>query len=54
MITRQFQPTPAERDELAAIAARLSRLSISRTKPHEFFEERSKLAHVLRRIAKRR
>jgi hypothetical protein len=46
-----FVPARAERDELLAIAARLSRLSISRKDPHAFFEERSELVFELRRIA---
>ena len=43
----------AEAHELEAIAARLARLSISRTNPHAFFEDRSELVHELRAIAAR-
>ena len=48
---RPFQPTPAEACELTAIAARLSRLTISRKDPHAFFEQRSELVYELRTIA---
>jgi hypothetical protein len=48
---RSFVPAQAERDELLDIAARLSRLSISRKDPHAFFEQRSELVFELRRIA---
>jgi hypothetical protein len=45
-------PTPAEANELHGIARRLSRLSVSRSDPHAFFEQRSELAFELRRIAR--
>jgi hypothetical protein len=40
------------RNELHELAARLARLSISRTDPHRFFEERSELVFALRNLAK--
>jgi hypothetical protein len=42
-----------ERNSLSDFAARLERLTISRTNPHEFFEQRSEIAAELRAIAKR-
>lgn len=36
---------------IEAIASRLDRLSISRIDPEAFFEERSELAHLLRKEA---
>jgi hypothetical protein len=50
---RPFYPTHDERDELQAIAARIARLTVSRTNPHEFFETRSEIAYEIRNIARR-
>jgi hypothetical protein len=49
-----FDPSHAEAHELQALAARIARLSVSRTNPHAFFEDRSELAFELRAIAARR
>jgi hypothetical protein len=49
---QSFYPTRDERNELAQLAVRVARLTISRTNPHEFFEERSELVFALRNLAK--
>ena len=50
---RLFYPSREQACELEVIAARLSRLTVSRTNPHEFFETRSELVFALRAIARR-
>jgi hypothetical protein len=50
---RPFCPNPAEACELRALATRVARLSISRTKPEFFFEEKDEIAHALRTISRR-
>jgi hypothetical protein len=52
-IIRQFRPTDAEACELKAIARRIERLCISRSRPEAFFEDKSQLAHEVRMIAAR-
>ena len=52
--SRAFQPSLEESNELHAIAGRLARLTVSRTNPHTFFEQRSELVFAIRQIAKRR
>jgi hypothetical protein len=51
---RKFHPSDAERDELAILAQRVERLTVSRTNPHEFFETKSELAYEIRQIAGRK
>ena len=38
-------------DDLATLAHRVERLTVSRTNPAAFFEERSEIAYALRRLA---
>jgi hypothetical protein len=47
------RPAVAEAGELRALAARLERLTISRTAPEKFFEDRSQLVYELRLLASR-
>ena len=53
LAVRPFYPTHAERDELQAIAKRVARLTVSHKAPEKFFEDKSELAHAIRRIARR-
>jgi hypothetical protein len=48
-----FQPTHAEAAELQALARRIERLTISRTHPEKFHEDKGEIAHELRVIASR-
>jgi len=56
-MTRRFTPPtpgtdpPRNPDDLVALAHRVERLTISRTNPEAFFEERSEIAHAMRRLA---
>lgn len=50
---RPFYPTRGEAGELEALAARVARLSISRTDPHAFFEARSQISYEICEIARR-
>ena len=43
---------PETAQEIEACAVALDRLSISRTDPHRFFEQRSELSERLRRIVR--
>ncbi|KQT53679.1 hypothetical protein ASG43_17740 [Aureimonas sp. Leaf454] len=49
----QRKPLPSylQADELRKLAERVARLTISRRDPHRFFEDRSEIAHDLRRLA---
>ena len=48
---RGREPGTAPADAIEEIASRLDRLSVSRHDPERFFEERSELAHLLRKEA---
>jgi hypothetical protein len=50
---RKFHPTHEERDELAILARRVARLTVSHKSPEKFFEDKSELAHAIRQIARR-
>jgi hypothetical protein len=56
-MTRRFTPsTPVtaqsgDANDLTALARRVERLTVSRTNPEAFFEERSEIAFAMRRLA---
>lgn len=52
-VSREMFLSPADRTELAQLAKRIDRLSISRIDPEKFFADRSELAAELRRLARR-
>jgi hypothetical protein len=57
-MTRTFPPAapaaqpapPVDADDLTELARRVERLTVSRTNPEAFFEERSEIAYELRRL----
>jgi hypothetical protein len=52
--SRPFFPSRAEAGEFEALARKVERLTLSRTNPERFFEDKSQLAYELRMLARRR